>query len=208
MSKVQFKASLIVIIYVSPYSDSTNLNQEVSPSDSQINPDSTTQNQEVSPSDSSDLEEQLDSVIQTFFASQTTSVSAQSSQEQDTETDEEDISPIWKTVVEPRETNNYDVENIETHQNSFTEDEQTISFTSSTNDISNDEIEDYWEEVSHYPAFELSENPANFEITSDTDSDTNSPSPLIYPKRPPKGRKSLASVELPKFPQKSDGENE
>ncbi|MCJ8282514.1 MAG: hypothetical protein MJK14_22485 [Rivularia sp. ALOHA_DT_140] len=189
-------------------SDSTTLNQEVSPSDSQINPDSTTQNQEVSPSDSSDLEEQLDSVIQTFFASQTTSVSAQSSQEQDTETDEEDISPIWKTVVEPRETNNYDVENIETHQNSFTEDEQTISFTSSTNDISNDEIEDYWEEVSHYPAFELSENPANFEITSDTDSDTNSPSPLIYPKRPPKGRKSLASVELPKFPQKSDGENE
>ena len=26
-----------------------------------------------------------------------------------------------------------------------------------------------------------------------------SPSPVIYPERPPKGRKSLASVELPNF---------
>ncbi len=168
----------------------------------------------VPPSDPSDLEEQLDSVIQTFFASQTESVSSQSPQEQDTETDEdEDKAPVWKTVIEPRGTNNDGVVNVETHQTSFTEDEHTVTFTSSMNDSSINEtqdyeIQDYWEEVSHFPAFDLSQNAPAFDITSDTDSHNNSPSPLIYPKRPPKGRKSLASVELPKFPHKGDGEME
>lgn len=156
------------------------------------------------PSDSSDLETQLESVIQTFFA-QTESVSPQSPQEQDTETDEDDdIASTWTTIIEPRGTNNH-VVSVEAEETSFTQDEQ-ITFTSSMNDISTNETGDYWEEVSQYPAFDLSENPASFEIISDTESHDNSPSPLIYPKRPPKGRKSLASVELPKFPQKGDGE--
>ena len=98
--------------------------------------------------------------------------------------------------------------NIETHQPSFTEDEQTITFTNTMNNSNTDETEDYWEEVSHFPAFELSENAASFEVISDTDSHNNSPSPLIYPKRPPKGRKSFASVELPKFTHKGDGGSE
>ena len=187
-------------------SDSTNINQVVPPLDSPANSDLTTANQ-ISSSDSSDLEEQIDTVIQTFFASQTESVSPKSLKEQDAETSE-DINPTWTTIIEPRGTNNNEVMDVETHQNSLTEDEQTVSFTSSMNDSYNDEIQDYWEEVSHYPAFDLSENSPTLEITSDTDSDTSSPSPLIYPKRPPKGRKSLASVELPKFPQKSDGDNE
>ncbi|MEM6754720.1 MAG: hypothetical protein AAF630_17315 [Cyanobacteria bacterium P01_C01_bin.38] len=165
----------------------------------------------VVPPSESDLEEQLDSVIQTFFA-QTESVSSQSPQEQNTQTsdsdeDDEDIAPTWTTIIEPRETNNH-VVNVETDRNSETDSEQTITFTSSMNDSSTNETEDYWEEVSHYPAFELSQNPASFEIISDTDFHDNSPSPLIYPKRPPKGRKSLASVELPKFSQKNDGNNE
>ena len=187
-------------------SDSTNINQVVPPLDSPANSDLTTANQ-ISSSDSSDLEEQIDTVIQTFIASQTESVSPKSLKEQDAETSE-DINPTWTTIIEPRGTNNNEVMDVETHQNSLTEDEQTVSFTSSMNDSYNDEIQDYWEEVSHYPAFDLSENSPTLEITSDTDSDTSSPSPLIYPKRPPKGRKSLASVELPKFPQKSDGDNE
>ncbi len=168
----------------------------------------TTIDRVVPPSDSSDLEEQLDSVIQSFFASHTESVSPQSPQQQDAETSDpdEDIAPTWKTIIEPRETNNSDVVNIETHQTTFTEDEQTITFTSSMNNSNTDETEDYWEEVSHFPAFELSENAASFEVISDTDSHNNSPSPLIYPKRPPKGRKSFASVELPKFTHKGDGE--
>ena len=175
--------------------------------DSSINDDSVDEKvtvQTVSPSDSSELEEQLDSVIQTFFASQPESVSPQASPEQDAETDES-IIPIWKTLIEPSETSDR-VVNVETHQNSFSQEEQTVSFTSSTNQNYTNELQDYWEEVSQFPAF-VSENPASFEILSDTDSHENFPSPLIYPKRPPKGRKSLASVELPKFPHKSDGEN-
>ncbi len=185
----------------------TNFDRVVPPKDSETEEKTV---EVVPPSDSSDLEEQLDSVIQTFFAAQTESVSLQSPQEQDAETDEddEDIAPTWTTIIEPRGTNNdNNVVNVETHQNSFTEDEQTITFTSSMNNSSSDETEDYWEEVSQYPAFDLSENPASFEIISDTDSHNNSPSPLIYPKRPPKGRKSLASVELPKFPQNNDQNN-
>jgi hypothetical protein len=69
---------------------------------------------------------------------------------------------------------------------------------------STSETGDYWEEISHFPAFDLSEKSASFEIISDSEHHTNSPSPLIYPKRPPKGRKSFASVELPKFPQNND----
>ncbi|MEL6162912.1 MAG: hypothetical protein AAFR37_03815 [Cyanobacteria bacterium J06628_3] len=186
-------------------SDLTDVNQVVPPSESS-NSDLTDVNQIVSPSESSDLEEQLDTVIQKFFASQTEPVSQQSSVIEDTDTSE-DENPTWTTIIEPCGTNNNDTVNVETNQNSSTEDEQTLSFTSSMSYVNNDETQDYWEEVSHYPAFDLSENASALEITSDTDTDTTSPSPLIYPKRPPKGRKSLASVELPKFPQKSDGDN-
>ena len=199
-----------IIEQVVPSSNSeteeTTIEQVVPSSNSET--EETTIEQVVPPSDSSDLEEQLDSVIQTFFASQTESVSPQSPQEQDAETSDsdEDIAPTWTTVIEPRGTNNDDVVNIETHQTSFTEDEHTVTFTSSMNNSNTNETEDYWEEVSHFPAFDLSQNAASFEIISDTDSETSSPSPLIYPKRPPKGRKSFASVELPKFPQKGDGE--
>ena len=173
-----------------------------------------TDNQIASPSDSSELEDKLDSVIQTFFASQTESESQQSAQEQHTETDEvkvkpnQPVIPTWEPVIQTSDKNN-DVINADTNQNLDSEDEQTISFTSSMNNSNFDEDEtgDYWEEVSHFPAFDLSENATSFEILSDTDHHTSSPSPLIYPKRPPKGRKSLASVELPKFPDKNDGDN-
>ncbi|MEO0933469.1 MAG: hypothetical protein AAFY21_06820 [Cyanobacteria bacterium J06641_2] len=183
-------------------SDLTDVNQVVPPSESS-NSDLTDVNQIVSPSESSDLEEQLDTVIQKFFASQTEPVSQQSSVIEDTDTSE-DENPTWTTIIEPCGTNNNDTVNVETNQNSSTEDEQTLSFTSSMSYVNNDETQDYWEEVSHYPAFDLSENASDLEITSDTDTDTSSPSPLIYPKRPPKGRKSLASVELPKFPHKEN----
>ncbi len=166
-------------------------NQELPTSDSASQ--ETTVNQATPGSDSSELEEQLDTVIQTFFASQTESVSSQSSQEQDSET-HEDIVPTWKTTIESHDTDDND-------------DEPIVSFTSSMNDALADETRDYWEEVSHFPAFDLSGNPASLEISSEAENETSSPSPLIYPKRPPKGRKSLASVELPKFPQKDENKD-
>ena len=52
------------------------------------------------------------------------------------------------------------------------------------------EKEDYWLDVTDDESLDHN--------TSDT-SENKSPSPLIYPQRPPKGRKSLASVELPSF---------
>ena len=52
------------------------------------------------------------------------------------------------------------------------------------------EMEDYWLDVVDDESLDHN--------TSDT-SAHKSPSPLIYPRRPPKGRKSLASVELPNF---------
>jgi DNA polymerase III alpha subunit (gram-positive type) len=52
------------------------------------------------------------------------------------------------------------------------------------------EMEDYWLDVIDDESLDHN--------TSDT-SENKSPSPLIYPQRPPKGRKSLASVELPSF---------
>jgi hypothetical protein len=162
--------------------------------------------QVVLPPDSSELEEKLDSVIETFFASQTESGSQQSHLEQDAET-QSPITQSWKTVIEPRRTNNNKNDqliNVETHQNSDGEEEHTVSFSSEMNYDSTSETGDYWEEISHFPAFDLSEKSASFEIISDSEHHTNSPSPLIYPKRPPKGRKSFASVELPKFPQNND----
>lgn len=155
----------------------------------------------VSPSDSSELGEQLDSVIQTFFASHTESELPQPPLEQDAETSETLISP-WEPMVEPSKTN--DDDNIDTSQSSDYEDEQMTTFSSSVNENNTYELEDYWEEVSHFPAFDVTENDSSFETLSETDSHSNSPSPLIYPKRPSKGRKSFASVELPKFNQKKD----
>ena len=191
------------LIDIDSSEDLTTVNQVVPPLESSENSDLTNVNQAVPPPESSDLEEKLETVIQKFFASQTEPTSPQFPQEQSKETPE-DVNSTWTTIIEPRGTDNDEVVNVETNQNSFTEDEQTVSFTSSMSYVNDDETQDYWEEISHYPAFDLSENASAFEITSDTDTDTTSPSPLIYPKRPPKGRKSLASVELPKFPHKDD----
>ncbi|MEO1559751.1 MAG: hypothetical protein AAFS12_08995, partial [Cyanobacteria bacterium J06632_19] len=191
------------------FSDSTNINQVVPSFDSSREESNLNQlNQEVSPSDSSELEDKLDSVIQTFFASQTESVASEAAKQEDVKADE-DITATWTTIIEPggkNDGNDNNVVNAEYWENSCTDNEPVVSFTSSIDDISNDETQDYWEEVSHFPAFDLSENAPPFDIVSDTESEHDSPSPLIYPKRPPKGRKSLASVELPKFPQKKDGD--
>ncbi len=159
--------------------------------------------QVVSPSDSSELGDKLDDVIQTFFASQTESELSQSAPKQDKEISEEAVIPDWKTLMESSGINN----NFDTEQNSSPQQEDKMGFSSSMNEKYTDETEDYWEEVSHYPAFDVSESASSFDILSNTDSHNNSPSPLIYPKRPPKGRKSFASVELPKFPQKNDQNN-
>ncbi len=61
-----------------------------------------------------------------------------------------------------------------------------------------DESEDYWAEVSQLTHLDLPATDSPLHPSHDAN-DEKSPSPVVYPKRPPKGRKSLASVELPKF---------
>jgi len=61
------------------------------------------------------------------------------------------------------------------------------------------ETEDYWLDVSPKTESNLPTDDVLLESFDENTSDNKSPSPLIYPQRPPKGRKSLASVELPNF---------
>ncbi|KAB8334955.1 hypothetical protein SD80_000820 [Scytonema tolypothrichoides VB-61278] len=128
------------------------------------------------------LEEQLDGVIQMFFvANPPVSTSPEPPVEKDANSTQADEA-IWETSVIPLK------------------DEAKITETLATND-SPEETEDYWVNVAQSSSLELqktADSPEPF-----TDHATNDPSPLLYPQRPPKKRKSLASVELPNFQQKS-----
>lgn len=118
---------------------------------------------EVTPVEASNLEQQLDSVIQMFFVATPASEPPQIDVAQATET--------WDYAPIPAD------DEAQT---------ATINLTSE-----NSEDKDLWSEPQSLP-LELSE-------TSEYATNVNSPSPLIYPQRPSKGRKSLAAVELPNF---------
>ncbi|MEH2287728.1 hypothetical protein [Nostoc sp.] len=172
--------------------------------DSPDTPDTT---EAVSPSDSSNLDRQLDSLIQMFFTSQPASTSPPPA----AKTDVSDA-PIWETLATILE----DDEELKNPQDVQMEAEinppattstswRTDSMLSPANDLLVSstpshtetpvgETEDYWSEVSQLSASNLSS-----ESLGDNTNDDNSPSPVVYPQRPPKGRKSLASVELPNF---------
>jgi hypothetical protein len=115
---------------------------------------------------SSNLDQQLDTLIQMFFTSQ----------------------PENHPEAEP-----LIVETVATTLGAHEELEPVLKDDSGADwlgnltlspELSNPETEDYWSETQ--PLDESTANP-------------KSPSPIVYPNRPPKGRKSLAAVELPKF---------
>ncbi|MBN3939875.1 MAG: hypothetical protein V7L21_10275 [Nostoc sp.] len=165
----------------------------------------------VSPSGSSNLDQQLDSLIQMFFTSQPASISPPPA----AKTDVSDA-PIWETLAtileDDEELENPQEEHLEAEINppattstSWTTDsvlspanDLLVSSTSPHTETPVGETEDYWSEVSQLSASDLSS-----ESLGDNTNDDNSPSPVVYPQRPPKGRKSLASVELPNFRPKS-----
>jgi len=128
--------------------------------------------------ESSNLEDQLDSVIQMFFGSGTASASPQPLQ-QDVESDDTD-EPIWETIA------------------MSSDEEEPENATITLIEEKDEANEDYWLEASQLPPLEILGTASPQPPLSD-----NSPSPVIYPQRPPKGRKSLASVELPNFRPKS-----
>lgn len=163
----------------------------------------------VSVTPSSELDEQIDSLIQMFFASQsgTTSIttspipdSLAESQSVDTET------PVWETwatsvedEVEPEtpaEQPSINLTEIIPPSNSSA----TLSFTLSSIEKPTNPPQLFPEPDTSQDEMEFSSNHLQAELPSDlTEEDSQAPSPVVYPQRPPKGRKSLASVELPKF---------
>ncbi|NHC33731.1 hypothetical protein [Scytonema millei] len=56
------------------------------------------------------------------------------------------------------------------------------------------------------PAGEAEASPADASPSSQNQVNLNWPSPVVYPWHPPKGRKSLASIELPKFPPRNQNQ--
>nr|WP_231291147.1 hypothetical protein [Richelia intracellularis] len=60
--------------------------------------------------------------------------------------------------------------------------------------------EDYWSDVPLVSPSDVLGNSNSDNSWNNYDEEKVSPSPVVYPQRPPKGRKSFASVELPNFP--------
>jgi hypothetical protein len=170
-------------------------------------------------SGSPSLEEQIDSVIQMFFTSQSLEVTSLGSPspefnigEFNHELGKEELSTsdsIWDTVsnsldsaasAEKHEAN--DVLINASNEKPITpeiviEPNSELESQSKPQSQQPSEEEDYWAEVSQLTNLELPATESPFH-PANTDEET-SPSPVVFPNRPPKGRKSLASVELPKF---------
>ncbi|MDJ0734552.1 MAG: hypothetical protein QNJ47_10880 [Nostocaceae cyanobacterium] len=128
------------------------------------------------------LDEQLDSVIEMFFASQTSSTSPQSSQQKDTDSKKPTIESV-----------------SENSNSSVAEDQQPITPTTPIVENITEQTKDYWSQIPQVSPFEFVANPISQTSFRDSSTGNNSPSPVIYPQRPPKGRKSMSAVELPNF---------
>jgi molecular chaperone GrpE (heat shock protein) len=146
---------------------------------------------------SNNIDEQLDDVIQMFFA-------AKPAEKKDTEKTQP-IPPIWEAIATPISNDEKTINS----QDAFAErhsplrDASPMSSSLPLTETTAEEPEDYWSQVTPFNPLELQGNNFSQEPLTDYTADTNSPSPVVYPQRPPKKRKSLASVELPNFrPQK------
>jgi len=166
----------------------------------------------VSADSSAKLDEQIDSLIQMFFASQPVA-SPSAPSETDVITNTSDV-PIWETWVKNDEqsepTLEEQLEALAAENDTAitvpssvieesTENNSPISFTLPLTKKPTEEPENYWSETTPQNTEELSETELLQETLGDYSDDSQSPSPVVYPQRPPKGRKSLASVELPNF---------
>jgi len=151
-----------------------------------------------------------------FFTSQTASASPPPT----AKTDVDSNPPIWETLAtileDDQELENPQEEQLEAEINRLATTSTSgtidsglspannlaISSTSPHTETPVEETEDYWSD-SQLTQMELSATDFSPESSGDNTDDANSPSPVVYPQRPPKGRKSLASVELPNFRPKS-----
>ncbi|MGI2904224.1 hypothetical protein [Tolypothrix sp. VBCCA 56010] len=142
---------------------------------------------------SNNIDEQLDDVIQMFFA-------AKPADKKDTEKTQP-IPPIWEAIATPisNDEKTINPQNAFVERHSPLRDASPMSSSLPLTETTAEEPEDYWSEVTPFNPLELQANNFSQEPLTDYTADTNSPSPVVYPQRPPKKRKSLASVELPNF---------
>jgi hypothetical protein len=167
----------------------------------------------------SPLDEQLEGIIHKFFQTPSTSVNPQEEQA------EVNVPPVDSQVLEtlPSGTDDHIPTEItitpDFHiaidpygitENPQREDlslslsqELSVNSTSLEDQTHTPADEDYWLDSVPVVPPDLPMNDFLSPSSDENISDHKSPSPLIYPQRPPKGRKSLASVELPNFPPKS-----
>ena len=181
--------------------------------------DSPTTSEPISSLGSSKLDDQLDSLIQMFFTPEPASAPASAPTpapapaspppaEVHVDNNQIEEAPIWETWAINRE-NDQQSETLPEQQVEILAKEEdsppasvnnsseyfTLPLNETTIDKSSSEaLENYWLKNSQ-------SHQADF-VSDDSDeyaNDSQSPSPVVYPQRPPKGRKSLSSVELPSF---------
>ncbi len=111
------------------------------------------------------------------------------------------IPPIWSAVATPISNDEKTINSQDAfaERHSPLKDASPMSSSLPLSETTAEEPEDYWSEVTQFHSLELQAENISQEPLTDYNVDTNSPSPVLYPQRPPKGRKSLASVELPNF---------
>lgn len=145
------------------------------------------------PPSSNNIDEQLDDVIQMFFV-------RKPADKKDTEKSQPNP-PIWSAIATPISNDEKTINS----QDAFAErhsplrDASPMSSNLPLTQTTAEEPEDYWSQATPLQSLELQANNFDQEPLTDYSADTNSPSPVVYPQRPPKKRKSLASVELPNF---------
>jgi hypothetical protein len=174
---------------------------------------SETTSERVVMADSSQLDQQLESLIQMFFNSQPGSTTPVTTEDEvkNSQFNAPDLNFLPSSQEadqkdQPGETGvNYSPTVYTTlpadFQLSFHQDNPVNTGSATSKVGQSGELEDYWSDVSTSPQPKLPLNDLSAESTV-KNQHLQSPSPLVYPERPPKGRKSLASVELPNFPPK------
>lgn len=173
-----------------------------------------TSSADVSSPGASNLDRQLENLIEMFFASQTATSTPPTVN--DTNANPAD-GLMWKTLTSNLE-NKETPETFQEQQLLGESHPPTTGYVSPPTELTlsanhespindsalekyanNSETNDYWLESSQLTPTDLPINHLISEPLGEYHLDQKSPSPLIYPQRPPKGRKSLASVELPNF---------
>ncbi|TVP60339.1 MAG: hypothetical protein EA343_17670 [Nodularia sp. (in: Bacteria)] len=187
--------------------DQEDINVPSQPAASEME-DVPTKAETISSLGSSKLDDQLDSLIQMFFTADSGSASPPPAEINVNVDSNQTQAPVWETWAKTPE-NEQQSETLPEQQFKILTKEESSPSSSVNNPpesftlplsetaierSSSEALENYWLKNSQLDQADLVSDDSG-----DYANDTQSPSPVVYPQRPPKGRKSLSSVELPKF---------